>query len=84
MEVVGDEGVELALGFQSALDKVGAAAFGGVPVGDADDPVDPLAVQDALALGDGVARQLGPQPDEGRGAGPKRWGRGSSTGRGSW
>jgi len=34
-------------------------------VGDADDPVDSLAVEDPFAFGDGVASQLGPLANEG-------------------
>jgi hypothetical protein len=52
LEVVGDEGVEFVLGFQAAFDEVRARALPGGSVGDADDPVDPLAVQDPFAFGD--------------------------------
>ena len=60
LDVIGDErlqrGVPVLL--ELALDEVGAAAAAGWVVGDADDAVDALAVEDAFAGGDGVAGEF--------------------------
>src|SRR4051794_3672809 len=58
LDVVGDQGVELGLLGQAALDEVATAGSGGGAVGDADEAVDALAVEHALADRDSVAGEL--------------------------
>ncbi len=68
-EVVGDECLERCVGagaflLELTLDEVRACRPGaGGSVGDADDAVDALAVEDAFAGGDGVAGELDTFPD---------------------
>src|SRR4051812_28205713 len=57
-DVVGDQRVELGLLGEPAVDEVATAGAGGRPVGDADDAVDTLAVNDPLADADRVAGEL--------------------------
>lgn len=78
--VVVDEGV-VAVVLELAFDKERPAVTGGGVVGDADDSVDPLAVQDPLTFGDGVPGQLGPPADDGRAAPARNIGPGVLDGR---
>jgi hypothetical protein len=52
--------------FEFAFDEIRASAAIGGNVGDANDPVDPLTVQDPLAAADSVSSELNPFADLGR------------------
>src|SRR5439155_23826227 len=70
--VVGDERLEFGLRGQLALDEEAARAGLRGRVGDADDAVDALAVDDALAGANDVARQLDADADGGLRGGAHR------------
>jgi hypothetical protein len=62
-QVVGDKCVEFALCLEPSFDEVGASVGLGRTVGDSNDAVDALAIEDAFSGGNGVPRELGSYTD---------------------